>query len=80
MRENAVQRAAVRQVVERSGAVRYEQHLVASTWKKAAMKKKNRADLTKQNKKKTAARAAHTQSHPSEALLPSMDSSLAGVA
>lgn len=32
--EDAVQRAAVRQVVERSRAVRYEQHLVASACEK----------------------------------------------
>lgn len=75
VRENAVQGAAVRQVVERSGAVRYEQHLVASAWKE-----KKKYIGRREQKKNQAATAAHTQSQPSEALLPSMDSSLAGVA
>lgn len=78
VREDAVQRAAVCQVVERSGAVRYEQHLVASACEKVSATRteqiKNQEQQEQKNKTTTAVRRF------SKGPSPSIDSSLAGVA
>lgn len=65
VREDAVQRATVRQVVQRSRAVGYEQHLVASACEKVRVK---------------SSRNAAGQRRFSKVHSPSIDSSLAGVA
>lgn len=52
VREDAVQRAAVCQVVERSGAVRYEQHLVASACEKVSATRTERIKNQEQQEQK----------------------------